>query len=767
MGTQALASDRLDAQASALGRICDQLFRPFGFQPKNPDFSKQVRADVKPFIDASHLLNDSSYGSGLVDQGSWAHGIAVFDANGDGLLDVYITHDNGPPMMDKRSLQGLPLSNKLYINLGNGPDGMPRFLETSAISGVQELGRISHGVSVADYDNDGRLDMYVTNGVVGLVTQDFQHQPPGYQPTYGAYNPGEGRNTLFHNDGNIPHTLPDGRVVQVPIFSDRTELAGVGGGSLESESSTWADIDNDGYVDLYVTNFVDLDYMPFRYVGLGGDRYFGEPNILYHNNGDGTFTDITGKAGVAGNKYPQTNPDFLNANLGNKPPLKDSLGRTVNPSGVLSHHAAWFDYDGDGYPDLFVANDRQPIEVFHNNGDLTFTDVTPYTIFKMQGAWMEIGLLDYDGDGKMDIFASNLGLGAFYTPIVYKNGTIAYTDFLGLFHNDGVEMKNINGRQVPIPKFTWMSDKVMVDWSKILPPVGFTLTPFCHKASTGLSAAKGLEWGEFAWGAIFPDVNNNGRPDLYWVGGLNRCDPNFKTYCLSSPGRLLLNDGNDEFTDVSVEAHVLNIVGVNYQTRDRMNLLLGEIGSGVSYGDLDNNGYPDIIVSDKADYTPYGHDLNETALSFKSKGEVVAVPTFLFMNPGGNNNWLKVRLVGTRSNRAGIGAQVQVTLQDGTVQTKLLLSGDVMSGQTALELLFGLGQSTIVSKVEVKWPSGTVDALQNLGVNKVISITEGTHPAVASSSLSSASRLVISGYDETLIMVRTESGSREESKWMT
>ncbi len=729
---QAFAVNNLDRNASVLARVCDSavnqmLASILQRHDKELEVSKEVRSSIRPFIDASYLLNDSSVGSGLVEEGNWVHGIALFDANGDNLTDIYILHDNRPPVMNNASLQGLQLGNRLFINLGVGPDGLPHFLETSAMSHVQLLGKKSMGVAVGDYDNAGRLDMYVANGLDGLSTIDPQRTPPGYHQTYGAYNPGEGENTLLHNDGNIPYTLPDGtfpwrsdRVVEVPIFSDRTLSAGVGGGSHETESATWVDIDNDGWLDLYVVNFMDVDFLPMRYIGQPAQYpYYGEKNILYHNNRDGTFTDITDKAGVGGTPVPANNPNFKNVSP-NYP--KDSLGRIVHPAGALSHHAAWYDYDGDGYPDLFVANDQNPIEVFHNNGDLTFTDVTEYTNMKVHGAWMEIGFWDYNGDGKPDLFATNLGFMGFYSPTVYRNGTVVFTDSLGLFRNDGVEMQLIGGKEVPVPKFTWVSNTVQVDWSKVLPPVGLSINRFCHP-TIDLSNVGGLTYGEFGWGAIFPDVDNKGRQDLYWVGGLSRCDPAFKTLCLSSPGRLLYNDGNGTFTDISVEAHLLNLYGVNYTTRDRMNLLLAEIGSGLSFGDLRNNGYPDIIVSNKADYTPYAHDPPGS-----NKGEIVSLPTRLFLNPGGENNWLKVKLVGTKSNRAGIGAQVTVKLQDASLVTKLLLSGDVTAGQTQLDMLFGVGHSNEVT-VEVKWPSGNRDLLQNVHTNQMIKITEGGHPA--------------------------------------
>ncbi len=721
---EATAPDRLDANASFVARVCDSVVLGLGNIFHNPTqaeaVAQRIRAQTKPFIDASKILNDSSLGSALIQKGDFIHGIALFDANGDNRTDIYITHDNRPIVMRNSSLAGITpnLSNKLYINTGNGPDGLPRFVETSAISRVQDLGKRSSGVAVGDYDNDGRLDLYVTNWLDGTITQDQQRQPRGYKPTYGFYNPGEAGNILYHNDGNILYTLPDGRIIQVPVFSDRTSAAGVSGGNHNTDSAEWVDINRDGYLDLFVVNSMDIDYAGQRYLGLPTRKMLGEPNQLFLNNGDGTFANITAKAGVAGQMLTMYNPIDEAAQV-NSPTLRDSLDRPVNPTGQLSHHAVWFDYDRDGFPDLFVANDQNPIGVYHNNGDLTFTDVTSYTNLNVEGGWMDVGFLDLNGDGKMDLFATNVGANTFSKPIVLSNGTVRFTRYDALFRNDGVLTKEINGKEIPIPLFTYVSHQVTVQWSPRLQPTGTTLSPVCHSS---LASASGLEWGEFGWGAVFPDVNNSGYPDIYWVGGTLRCDPAFRTYCLDSPGRLLINTGNNIFVDTSVEAHVLNLIGVNYATGDRMNLQLGEMGSGLSTGDLNGDGFPDIVVSNAADYTPYGHDLTNSFIH----GELVAVPSFLFINPGGTNGWIKIKLQGTTSNWAGIGAEIRVTRTDGKVLTQFVLSGDVTGGQTDMVKIFGLGHAG-VSKVEVIWPSGIVDSLSNIQTNQLIKVIEGTH----------------------------------------
>jgi len=461
---QASSQDAIENNVSALKVLCDRIVSAVSGDQR--DLVGQSRADIQPFIQAE--FPHKSVGSGLVYEGGFVRGIALFDANGDGLIDIYMTHDNRPPLMDPSSLPLLKLGNSLFINLGVGEDGMPEFVDLAAEAGVLELGRKSHGVSIADYDNDGRLDMYVTNGVDGLITQDPQRIPPSYQRTYGFLNEGEGRNTLYYNEGNRLHTLADGRVIQLPIFSDKTEFAGVGG-NRESESSSWSDIDNDGLVDLYVSNFIDLDFWGPRYPGLPKQYYFGERNTLYYNNGDGTFTDITESAGVGG--IPR---DRSGNRIDNEEQiiLLDDLGRRINAEGAASHHQLWYDYDGDLLPDLFIANDWNVIEVFHNDGDLTFTDVTEAAFLDIEGAWMQVSLWDYNQDGKPDLYATNFGAGAFAKTRVDDEGRLKFTRFTGVFKNEGVTIETIDGVDVPVPKFTYVTDEIRVDWSPTLPPYG-------------------------------------------------------------------------------------------------------------------------------------------------------------------------------------------------------------------------------------------------------------------------------------------------------
>lgn len=711
---QAASPDAIESNVGTLKLLCDRIVSAFIRDDR--DSVGQGRDDVVPFIDASSSLGHYSTGSGLVHEGGSVRGVAIFDANGDGLLDIYITHDNRPPLIDQASSKELRLGNSLFLNIGNRDDGIPEFLDVSLEANVQELGRKSHGVSIADYDNDGRLDMYITNGVDGLITEDPQRMPAGYQRTYGRLNEGEGRNTLLHNEGNTERILANGRVVQVPIFSDQTDFAGVGDGS-ESFSSAWSDIDNDGFADLYVTNFVDLDYWGVRYPGLPAKYVLGEHNTLYHNNGDGTFTDITESAGVAGRPRPQARAEDRR-NQESAAEIKDALSRTVNPGGVASHHSLWYDYDGDNLPDLFIANDFNALEVFHNNGDLTFTDVTEASGLDIEGAWMEVGLWDFNSDQRPDLYVTNLGAGAFSSPIIDEQGELILTRANGVFRNEGVEIVNLDGNDVPIPRFSYASDDLKVDWSKSLPPYGLTLRPQCHNS---LNRAQGLEIGEFGWGAIFPDIDNDGDQDIYWIGGLRRADPSSQSLSLNNPGRLLRNDGDNFLTDITVEARVLNIMNVDYKTGFRLDLRFAEIGSGLAMGDLNNDGFPDIVIVNDADFTPFGHDPSNSLRD----DEIVEVSSFLFINPGNDNNWIKIQLAGTISNRAALGAKVTVDLEDGRSFTKFLISGDVTGGQNALELLFGLGKSE-VTRVQVHWPSGVVDTIDSPETNSLLRIVEGS-----------------------------------------
>ncbi|MCG9130660.1 VCBS repeat-containing protein [Candidatus Poribacteria bacterium] len=466
------------------------------------------------------------------------------------------------------------------------------------------------GSAWGDYDNDGDLDivavgtyqphaLYRNNGDGtftntaeqagiadprggwGSLFADYDND--GYLDLYitrGGWS-GAAENTLYHNNG-------DG------TFTDLTHTAGVAD-PQSSFCAAWADYDNDGYLDLYIAD------------GVIGD---GAANVLYRNNGDGTFTNTAESAGVA--------------NTGN------SLG------------TAWGDYDKDGYIDLHVVNFGQSNVLYRNNGDGTFTDVTPTTGMNIPvtDAFVTF-FLDVDNDADLDIFISNSG--SFQAFIAGQiTGTAPHNgDRQVLYRNNG--------------------DGTFTDVTR----------------ESGLYHAFG------AMGANFGDIDSDGYLDIYLATGapqMGRLERD----------ALFRNNGDGTFTDAT------------------FTLGLGNIGKGhgVTFGDIDADGDVDI-------YVPVG-------------GAFIGDQwhNLFYQNTGAGNNWINLKLVGVKSNRDGIGAKVTLRIGDNLVYREV--SGGCGFGSTnSLPLEIGLGTHTKIDTLEIVWPSGQVDTHRNLSVNQKLIITEG------------------------------------------
>lgn len=504
-------------------------------------------------------------------------GALFFDYNLDGNLDLYIVNASTiPSLTDENNsnptLTELP-KNKLYQNQGDST-----FADVTAKAGVGDLG-YGVGCASADINNDGFPELYVTN--------------------YGT-------NRLFFNNG-------DG------TFSDITKEAGVGD-KRWGTSCAFLDYDLDGYVDLYVVN-----YMEFSIDGnsgwiskgeriycspvdqMDGTRFVSESDMLYRNNGDNTFTDVTFSAGIA----------------------HRGLGLAV----------AVGDYDNDGDPDLHIAHDMEPDILYQNNGNGTFTDITDitgtgYDENGIPGSGMGSAFGDYDNDGYLDLVVSN----APSQPVLlYKNET-------ALYFND-VSYDSKIGR--------------------------VTLT-------------------DFKWAVDFFDYNNDGLQDIYVSNG--HLQDNIEKYSdatyvqtdLILQNNLMLK--RNTFTDVSTD------VGLTEITKN--------VGRGATFGDYDNDGDIDIF-------------LNHSNQSAK-----------LLRNDGGNSkNWIAIHTIGTSSNGSGIGTKV--TVKTGTLSLfKEVHSGSSYLSQNDLRLHFGLGEYKEVKTLEVRWQSGHVDTFENLKANQTITIKE-------------------------------------------
>ena len=491
-------------------------------------------------------------------------GGAIFDYDNDGLPDLLLV--DGGSFVDESVRR--TASHRLYRNLGD-----LEFSDVTVNSGIAGSG-FGMGACAADYDNDGWTDLYITN----------------------VYE-----NTLYRNMG-------DGG------FADRTEAAGVAAGSW-STSCAFGDVDNDGDVDLYVTNYVDFALDNNKYCGdARGIRFYCHPNIynglpdvLYRNNGDGTFSDVSRASGVSTNE-----------------------GKGL---GVV-----FADYDDDGWIDIYVANDSVPNFLYRNLGNGVFEEAGMWAGVAVGSdglplAGMGTDVADADGDGLLDIFVTNLD---HQTHTLYKN--------LGDGFFDDVTYSSGVGEAT-------------------LPYVGF--------------------------GAAFLDYDNDTDLDLAVANGdvLDNIALIRQGATYAQPNLLLANDGKGRFREIGSGP------GGAFGT--------ARVSRALIAGDLDNDGDLDIVVTNNGQRA----DLLRNDLG-----------------PGFNS--LEVRLVGRRANRNGVGARLRVVVR-GEAQVREVKAGSSYLGQNDLRVHFGLGSARRVDRMEIAWPGGSMDVLEDLDVNQIITVEEG------------------------------------------
>jgi enediyne biosynthesis protein E4 len=499
-------------------------------------------------------------------------GVALVDVDNDGRLDVFLTngaHIDDPMPAGRQADKSDPrFWNRLFRQTEAGT-----FVDVTEKAGVTGMPQNAYGMGVAvgDYDNDGFQDLYVTN-----------------------YGP----NTLYRNTGR-------------GTFEDVTARAGVSAGGW-SASAGFLDYDNDGKLDLFVTRYLDWTYESNRHCGdkRPGYRAYCHPdnfdavsNVLFRNNGDGTFTDVSDKAGVA-------------------TPRGKGLG------------VAFADFDDDGFVDVYVANDSVQSFLYHN-GRGTFREVglLAGVGFNEDGktfAGMGVDFADYDNDGRPDVFVTDLS-----------------NERYRLFRNNG--------------------DETFQDVTN----------------AAGVGGATLLFSG---WSTRFLDYDNDGWKDVFVAQGhvmdtIEKTSPNLRY--LQPP--LLLRNERGRFVRV--------MAGDPFERE--------WAGRGAAFGDLDNDGDLDVVMS--------------------SAGQKAVV----LRNEGGNRNgWLAIRTVGTRSNRDGIGARVKVVSASGTTQHAAVNTAVGYLSASDKRVIVGLGADTVATQVEIRWPSGIVQSFKQVKAGQTLVATE-------------------------------------------
>jgi enediyne biosynthesis protein E4 len=508
-------------------------------------------------------------------------GVALFDYDSDGWLDIYFV--NGSTIEALRGNEKSGARSALYRNNRDGT-----FIDVTDRAGAANAGAWGMGVAVGDYDNDGDEDLYVTN---------------------------IGSNVLYRNNG-------DG------TFTDVTRAAGVGLGPMTfSTGCAFGDYDRDGFLDLFVACYTDVDLANLpppggvngecKYRGVpvmcGPRGLKGAPDHLFKNKGNGTFTEVTAAAGV------------------------------TDPKGYYGFGVGWFDYDDDGWLDLFVANDSVPNLLYHNKGNGSFEEVgyAAGCAVNQDGraqAGMGIAIGDYDRSGRLSIYVTNFS---------DDNNT--------LFHNE---------------------DNAFVDVSSRTGQIDSTL-PY------------------LGWGVGFVDLDNDADLDIFVCNGHVYPEVDEQSWNTSFAQRKLVfeGDGRGRFREVGAA-----VAGVIAPRSSR----------GCAFGDIDNDGDVDVVVNN--------YD---------------SAPT-LVRNEGGNRagHFVNLRLVGAAASpRDGIGATVFLTA-GGVRQRGEVASGRSYCSQSDLRVHFGLGPATKIDSIEVRWPNGRVEKIEPPPVDKFLTIKQGSGRAV-------------------------------------
>lgn len=450
---------------------------------------------------------DSQYGSGVSFQ----------DFDNDGLDDITLGTETGQPIL-------------FYKNMGNS-------FQLQALNIPANTSQHKQ-INWVDIDNDGDKDLFVASNVVG--------------------------NKLYINDGSFN-------------FTDITNTTGLPAANIFTNGASWGDYNNDGFLDVFLSN---------------RDSSGVNPNMLFKNNGNNTFTNVSNSSGIG--EYS-----------------------------VLSFCSAFFDYNNDGFQDIYIANDRviYPNILYKNNGDGTFTDVSTVSGAGISIDAMSTTIDDFDSDGFLDIYVTN-------TP----NGNV-------FLRNNGDE------------------------------------------TFTNIASATGTTFNSIAWGSVFLDAENDADLDLYVSGSLDGSNPSLPS------AAFYLNNANNTFTLTTN----CGFSGDNLESFSN------------AIGDFNNDGLSDIVVNNAN---------NNNILLWKNESVT-------------SNNFLKVKLQGTLSNRDGVGSKIEISI-NGEKQYRYTLNGEGYIAQNASTEIFGLGQATQVDYIKVTWLSGVVDIYNNIASNQTVTIIENT-----------------------------------------
>lgn len=645
-------------------------------------------------------------------------GVAVFDYDRDGDMDFYVSSAEINALLPDTTGG----SNKLFRNEGNN-----QYTEVAADAGVDAPEANSTGVAACDIDNDGYQDLYVAS--YGRIGDGLDYRAARYYPELPAII----KDRLFRNN-------------QDGTFTDITEEAFGDAANIRSAFSVaCADVDNDGLIDIFVCNRIDQDFLWF-------DRpdHHGHYNVLYHNNGDGTFSDITESAGLIYGPIlmrdpfgePIAWPDPLTGQTvpGYNPDLIDASGEQVGEPTGQTLAALFFDHDDDGDDDLWLADDGSRMKVFRNDsdgGEIRFTQISRAMGVDKMGAWMGFALGDYDSDLDMDIFVTNIG----FHPLTREapltpSGDCAYGHRYGwgtcshfLLRNEGT--REIDGIGT-VGVFNDVAGATHVAPSQIMPPT--SLNP--NEIRQEWQVPTGLAAYDFGFGTVFFDVENDGDQDLYWLGAMSDRGEGPSGHLFPGAGRMLRGNGNGEFQDITVESRLLDIIGVDYSAMEngnpdfnpaaaRISAAYHENGKGLAKGDLNGDGYVDLI----------GTNSNGCRLMSQDECSWDPGPLFLWINAGGDSSWLTIRLIGGRavgetgSNADAIGAKVFVTASNSkgpvTSQVQHVLGSSTFLSMNSLELTYGLGDATQIDRIAIQWPSGLDQVIESVDINQSVTITEG------------------------------------------